>query len=275
MIFPAFAASLMSLLMVQAAPTSGNDVKIVVRYSFRDHAFTSTEYFSGSRYRQQSDAGMDNIEGHHTARIVLRRDITNQNFLLDLDAHEYVAFETDQRGIAVGAKSRPAERTRGMVDIWIESTDTGERQEMFGYTARHIITRERRVPGQDSCSVPSETEMDGWYIDYSFLPEWRQPQGKAFNVVGCAGDRIQLHRSGPALGFPIKVVTTFQQIGADSNVHASTDTREVVELCHAPLDPSLFEVPSDFRPVRKLTSMNRPTFTAWDRFKGWLADIFR
>lgn len=273
--FPAFAASLMSLLMVQAAPTSGSDVKIVVRQSFRDHAFTSTEYFSGSRYRQQSDAKVDNIEGHHTARIVLHGDVTNQNFLLDLDAHEYVAFETDQRGIAVGAKSSPAERTPGTVDLWIESTDTGERQDMFGYTARHIITRERRVPGQNSSSVPSESVMDGWYIDYSFLPEWRQPRGQAFHVAGSAGDRIQLHRSGPALGFPIKVVTTFQRIGVDSNVHASTDTREVVELSHAPLDPALFEIPPDFRPVRKLTSMNRPTFTAWDRFKGWLADILR
>lgn len=276
MMSPAFCAGLLSLLILQAPSSSSNDLKIVVQYSFRDSTSISTEYFSGLRYRQQSDARMDNIEGHHIARIVLHRDVTNQNFLLDLDAHEYSAFETDQRGIAVGAKSRPVERKKGTVDLWIENTDTGERQEMFGYTARHIITRERRIPGPDSCSVPSESTMDGWYIDYTFLPEWRQPRGQAFNVVGgCAGDRLQLHRSGPALGFPIKVVTTHQQTGADSKMPATTNTREVVELSHAPLDPALFEIPPDFRQVKEFTSMNRPTLTAWATFKNWLADIFR
>ena len=279
MIFAAFSAGLLSLLILQAPSSSSSDLKIVVQYSFRGSTSISTEYFSGLRYRQQSDARMDNIEGHHIARVVLHRDVTNLNFLLDLDAHEYTAFETDQRGIAVGAKSLPVERKKGTVDLWIESTDTGERQEMFGYTARHIITREQRIPGPGSCSLPSESTMDGWYIDYSFLPEWRQPRGQAFNVIGCAGDRPQVHRSGPTLGFPIKVVTTLQQTGADSKTPAITNTMEVVELSHAPLDPALFEIPADFRQVKELTSMNRPTnrptLTAWYRFKNWLADVFR
>ena len=44
----------------------------------------------------------------------------------------------------------------------IETIDTGERREMFGYIARHVVTRSRQT--RDS-EFLSEFQMDGWYID--------------------------------------------------------------------------------------------------------------
>ncbi|HEY6249333.1 MAG TPA: hypothetical protein VI685_05200 [Candidatus Angelobacter sp.] len=279
------ALALIFCLLPPAA--SAADLKIVTRQSINDHdSATFTQYLTASRSRFESGRGIDNIAGHRIASIVHHGDTTNRNFTLDLDAHEYTVHETDKRGIQLGAKSYPAKYAGGQLDIWIESTDTGDRQEMFGHTARHIITKDRRVPGPGACSQGSEAEYDGWYIDYSVLPEWRRPTPGVFAIVagfsgGCR-DKIQVHRSGVELGFPIKVITTQTQHAGDQRpdeaqkVLSTTSLLEVIEFSEAPLDPALFEVPADFRQVKELTRMTHPqSLTAWARFKGWLTDIFR
>lgn len=279
--FTTLVLSSFSLLMF--FPTTGptDDLKIVTRHSFGGITTTITQYSSGSYRRQENSQGMDNVEGHHLATIVHRGDAGNQNFMLDLDAHEYVVFETDEYGVNRAAKPRPANYT-GTMEIWIESTDTGERQQMFGHAARHIITRERRVPGLGSCSSASEAEMDGWYIDDVPLPEWHQARsrGVAFLAAGGCGNKPEVHVSGVRPGFPLKVTTTTtlhqQMQGSSAKVVTSTNTMEVVEFSNEKLDPALFVVPQDFRQVKELTYMNRPRdLTAWARFKNWVADIFR
>lgn len=275
--FSALVLSSLSFLMFFPTTAPTDDLKIVTRYSFRDSTTTITQYSSGSYRREENSRGMDNVEGHHLATIVHRGDAGNQNFMLDLDAHEYVVFETDQYGVNRAAKPRPANYT-GTIDIWIESTDTGERQQMFGHSARHIITKERRAPRAGSSCSTSETEMDGWYIDDVPLPEWHQApsRGVTFVTLGGCRDKPELHLSGVRPGFPMKVTTTHQQMsGQDAKVSTSTNTMEVVEMSTEKLDPALFVVPADFRKVNELTYMNKPKYlTAWARFKGWLEDFF-
>ena len=277
MAFSALVFSSLSSLMFFPTTAPTDDLKIVTRHSVGDITTTLTQYSSGSYRRQENSRGMDNVEGHHLATIVHRGDAGNQNFMLDLDAHEYVVFETDQYGVNRAAKSRPANFT-GTMEIWIESTDTGERQQMFGHTARHIITKERRVPGPGSSCSASEAEMDGWYIDDAPLPEWRQARsrGVTFVTLGGCRDKPELHLSGVRPGFPMKVTTTHQQMsGQDAKVSTYSNTMEVVEMSNEKLDPALFVVPADFRKVNELTYMNKPKYvTAWARFKGWLEDFF-
>ncbi|HXW15829.1 MAG TPA: hypothetical protein VEN79_15090, partial [Terriglobia bacterium] len=229
--------------------------------------------------RQESKRGTDNVRGHHLATIEHHGDSTNERFVLDLEAHEYVQYEVDRRGLSVGAKSIPASY-KGTIDIWIESTDTGERQVMFGQVARHIITKERRVPGPDSCADSSESETDGWYIDYSAFPQWRRPSYRAFGLAFGARclAKPQVHRSGVELGFPLKVTTTLHQQmpPPDAKVISYSNTLEVVEFSNAALDPALFVVPSDFRKVSELTNMDRPPNpTVWEGIKEWFRDLFR
>jgi len=272
--------SAITCLLFLSLPASAGDLKIVTRQSFngRDTS-TSTQYLSSARSRFQSANGIDNVEGHHLADIVHYGDVTNRNFILDLDAHEYTTYETDKRGIALTAKSHPAPpRTGGQLDIWIESRDTGERQELFGHTARHIITKERRVPGAASCSTASETEIDGWYIDYSVLPVWRRPEHVGtFLVGGDCRDKIEVHKSGVEPGFAIKSTSTSKYLLPSSHEPVtSVSVLEVIEFSEAPLDPALFEVPPDFQQVTDLTNMNRQKrSTAWERFKNWTREIFR
>jgi hypothetical protein len=260
-----------------SVPQPTHDLKIVMHRSLgHDLTYNVTEYFSGSRWREDTGMKMSNVNAHHLVTIVHHGDSVDQRFVLDMDAQEYVVYETDQNGGTIGAKTAPAPSSGGTLGVWIESNDTGERKQMFGYTARHIITKEKRVPGPGSCSQSSELDTDGWYIDSSVLPAWRRPLSSvvSFVVGGNCVDKIEVHRSGVKVGFPMKLTSTFLQPG--SNLPATFNTLEVVEFSEAPLDPTLFVVPPDFRKVSELTNMNKPhTPTAWERFREWVQDLFR
>lgn len=258
-------------------PTRHTDLKVVIRESFSlGQTITSTQYLSSSYSRFEWANGPANIAGHHIADIVHYGGSGNQRFMLDLDAHEYVFYETDKRGIRSGSPGIPLKNSGGTLAIWIDNTDTGERRQMFGHTVRHIITKERRAPGSGSCSAGSESETDGWYIDYSVLPEWRRPHpGMYFVNAGNCVDKIEVHHSGVELGFPIKAVTTLHTNLQDPRTATMTSTLEVVEFKEAPLDPALFAVPSDFHRVPELTCMKQPrNLTPWEKFKNWLKQSF-
>ena len=275
----ALASAAMFLLLSLGIPAKTTDLKIVIRESFSlGPTVTSIQYLSASNSRFEWANGPANIAGHRIADIVHYGESANQRYMLDLDAREYIFYESDKKGFKSGSQGVPFKNSGGTLAIWIESTDTGERRQMFGHTARHIITKERRVPGSGSCSSSSESQADGWYIDYSLLPEWRRPRpGTFFVTTGNCLDKIEVHRSGVELGFPLKVTTTLHGNlpGPASKPVTNTSTLEVVEFTQAPLDPALFVVPSDFHRVTELTCMKKPhNPTAWERFKDWLANTF-
>jgi hypothetical protein len=192
---------------------------------------------------------------------------------------------------ASGAQGAQTVHSGGTLDISIQNIDTGERKEMFGHTARHIITREKRVAGPGACSRDSESETDGWYIDPSIMPEWRRSKSPGIVVasVMSAGndncrnktDAIQVHRTGVETGFPVQVHTTLHSeiVRADGSQQEITSTwgSEILELKEGPLDPALFEVPADFRRVNQLRSWMasaapRRPLTGWEWLKAKLEE---
>ena len=59
-------------------------------------------------------------------------------------------------------------RKGGVITVSRTSTDTGERQEMFGYKARHIKTSMVMESSPDACNQSHmKMETDGWYADLS------------------------------------------------------------------------------------------------------------
>jgi hypothetical protein len=206
-----------------------------------------------------------------------------------------VTYETDAQGVALGAKRRPVTYSEGTLQIWIESTDTGERQEMFGHLAHHIITREKRIATPGACSGSSQSETDGWYIDESVMPEWqrtKKPGGGvvvatlvAFSNGKCVDkvDHIDVHRAGVDPGFPLKITTTTKsevpEPDGGTRMVASTWGSEVMEFHEGALNPSLFEVPPDFRRVEALKNWTVPTprrqLSGWDWFKDKVQQWFQ
>jgi hypothetical protein len=273
---------------------SVNGVKIVTRQVTGSFTDTRTEYLAPGRLRNEWQSQMRDGSGPPMATIILRGQ-RDRIFMLDLAAHEYITYETDPRGITVGIKPGAVTDSGGTLQIWIDNIDTGERKDLFGHVARHIITREKRVAGPGACSKPSITETDGWYIDPSVMPDWRQQNRNNFGVVVAAEvaagsndrcfnkmDKIEVHRAGVETGFPVKVTTTLSseatQPDGSKRMLSSTWGSEVVELKEGPLELALFDVPKDFQRVESLKSwMAQPPkpLTGWEWFKEKVQEVFK
>jgi hypothetical protein len=276
--------------------TSFNGLKIVTRQVTGAFSDTRTEYLTSNGLRSEWQTHMGERSGAAMASI-LQRGNTNRIYVLDLQAHEYVTYETDSQGGTLRDRQRPVTYSDGILQIWIESTDTGERQEMFGHVARHIVTREKRLATPGACSRSSESETDGWYIDESVMPEWRRSTknngtGVVVATMVAVGsgsvclnkvDRIDVHQTGTDPGFPLKSTTVMKSEVSDPDgskrTVASTWGSEVTELREGRLDPALFEVPSDFHRVEVLKNWYTPEPrhqpSGWEWFKEKLEEIFR
>jgi hypothetical protein len=276
--------------MAQPAPSdlASKDLKITTRHSSGSSSFDVTEYLSGENSRTEMQRFSGNVQGHHRALIRKKEADKIQVYDLDLDAHEYVSYQTDLRGIRPNAKPIHVTPSGKTLIVNIETIDTGERKEMFGHMARHMITKETRISGPENCYNGSSSEMDGWYIDSDVLPPQKRPKaGVATLLVGgvrkprCS-DKIEVHRTGPRPGFPLKVKTTFLQepaLPGKISDHSVSET-EVVAFVEAPLPPELFEVPSGFKKVDRIIdptqqSARLQTMTYWERFKQELLSWFQ
>ena len=273
---------------------SVDGVKIVTRQVTGGFTDTRTEYLAADRLRNEWQSQMRDSSGPPMATIILRGE-RDRVFMLDLTAHQYITYETDSRGAGAMLKPRPTMDSGGTLRISIENIDTGERKEIFGHVARHIITREKRTVSAGACSRPSMSETNGWYIDNTIMPEWRQPKKNGLGVVvlsevsasssdKCVNkmDKIEVHRTGAETGFPVKITTTLQseitQPDGSSRMLSSTWGSEVVELKEGPLELTLFEVPKDFQRVETLRSWAvKPPLplTGWEWFKEKVQEWFR
>lgn len=273
-----------------------NGVKIVTRQVTGGFTDMRTEYLTPDRLRNEWQTSAGDWSGPPMASIIQRGE-RDRVFVMDLQAREYVTYETDPRGISLATQSRPVVESGGTLQIWTDSVDTGERKAIFGRVARHIITHERRIASDGACSRGSESDTDGWYLDSSVVPEWSQPKKNAYGVVVASVvsaepasnfldrmDKIEVHRSGVEPGFPVKITTTVRsqvpsRRGAP-RLLASTWGSEILELKQGPLDPSLFEVPGDFRKVDSLknwmpASAWRHQLSGWDWLKQKLQEFFK
>src|SRR5215471_18767187 len=130
------------------------DWKIVTRTGDR----TLTEYFKGSLSRTDSSKAYTTVmDSEH------RRQVNWRN---DLRQYEIVEWPPEVRPNASG----PA-----IVIEW-QTTDTGERKQFFGRTARHLVSRVTRSDGP-------ETVIDGWYINAPGLPKGTSGSGGYFTFV--------------------------------------------------------------------------------------------
>jgi hypothetical protein len=136
----------------------------------------------------------------------------------------------------------------GVITFTSNITDTGERKQMFGLTARHVKTSMKMEATPDACMKENiESNTDGWYID---LPEFScpitaRPQAMPMPVQrdegGCK-DRIQFKTSGTGkLGFALQETRTFGT--GEMNI---TQTTETLEFSKATLDAALFDIPNGY-----------------------------
>ncbi len=87
-----------------AAHAQSSDLKITTRHTSIGSEFTATTYYSGEKSRSEAQIFSGNVKGQHRAIIRQKGAESVQVYDLDLDAHEYVSYQTNLRGVTPGAK---------------------------------------------------------------------------------------------------------------------------------------------------------------------------
>ncbi len=243
-------------------PITG-DFKITIKNTISGQSSQSTTMIKGMRERSETSMAMGgmNMGSVKITQCDLRRtiDVNDRSRKYLITPMESDSGDVESGGGA-NAPSGGGRTTRGgVVTMTVNTTDTGERREMFGFTARHLKRTTTMQSSPDACqSNQMRIDTDGWYInlEYSFScgSSERPPQtGRAAAPGGCR-DRYQFKRTGPTkLGYPLIETTTMY--GADGNA-MFTRTQEVIELSRQPLDAALFDVPAGYSEARSQEEMS-------------------
>ncbi len=234
--------------------TANADVKIRQKMtsSRSDRGAETLLYIKGARMRNEigeSSIGITTIVQCDLKRTLMINEKT-KTYMVVPDSNAAAGSVAAGGGGSPGpaSDSQPSTVPRGgVVNVTNTITDTGERKEMFGFTARHIKTSMVRKASPDACEKDMKLETDGWYIDFQYAFECpsQTPKHQALPVQpqpGCK-DEVRTKTVGTAkLGFPLLVTTTI--FAADGT--STSMTQEVLELSRQPLQAALFEVPEGY-----------------------------
>lgn len=244
------------ILLLCVSASASADLKITRRAGAGGYSGQSTVYIKGARERTE----MPTITS--IRQCDLRRTIQ-----INERARKYVIVPDAEVAAATPAPTTPqgpkTTRRGAVVTHTVNINDTGERKQMFGYTARHIKTTTVMDAPAEACSPGHmEMESDGWYIDFaaggpSCDVDRPTPPPTRGSRPDCA-DQVRYKTTGSGrLGFPVMVTTKMKMGGAqggdedDAEVaaamsNAMTSTIEVTEISTVTLDPALFDVPAGY-----------------------------
>ena len=237
------------------------DTKVKIRQTSGGQTYENATYIKGKRQRSESNGG----QMITVTQCDLRRSIT---IMPQMQTYMIQPFGDPSATSTTNTSTpRPAAQpvTKGGVVTSIVTTrDTGERKQMFGYQARHIITTMEMESSPDACSnVKTKMEIDGWYIDAAFALDCDLGNAYANYQPPASGgcrDRYQTKTIGTAKkGFPVWEKTT---MSGPNGVESFSTTNEVIEFSQATLEPSLFEPPPGYREVKDFASMYSAPTTA-------------
>jgi hypothetical protein len=251
---PSLSATLSVLLLALSLSPSTYIVP-----SFRDatvrtrtgSSFSTTEqtlYLHGPRARTEFRL-QDNRSGNVISMAHILQCDARQSIRLDLNHQTFAVDRLDNLGerFRAGRSTPPSQRQGGDVNITVETTDTGERRQIGGYTIRHLHVTTKVAPEAGACTHSSVQERDGWYLEASGLGcTDEKPVAVSTLSAGFCSDRIHVDRVGEAQsGYPIEELIRREEAG-----RSLPDVKtELVAFTVAPLDASLFEQPRNFRPA--------------------------
>jgi hypothetical protein len=239
-------------------PITG-DFKITIRNTVSGQTYQTTTMIKGKRERSETNmmaGGMNNGSVNITQcdmrRTIQVNDRSKMYLITPMDSES-----NDSGGGASGPSSSGPNTRGGLVTMTVNTVDTGERKEMFGFTARHLKRSMTSQTSPDACYQNQiRMETDGWYINLEYGLSCgssdRPPQMGA--ASGGCRDRYQFKRTGPTqLGYPL--METMTMYGADGSA-MFTRNQEVIELSRQPLDAAFFEIPAGYTQARTQGEMS-------------------
>ena len=279
-----------AMVVASLVTTSLADIRIKRKVAWKDQSYETITYLKGARQRNETRQYL-NFRGKPAEVAYVEQCDLKQLIWVDL---RNKTFAVMTGGTPIGAamafnepqirgnppKDQQSDRTRGRRLLTATTTviDTGERREMFGFTARHVKTITVWEGSPKLCDGPGMTaKTDGWYTDLfygidcsadlsgSITQTYLSGGGKCFSEYAVKRRYWLEHkRIGPAsLGYPlVETRTSYNDKG-----EAEIVTEEVLELSTAALDASLFDVPTGFTRVDFKTD-NRSFFRRLLSFVG-------
>ncbi|HKQ53563.1 MAG TPA: hypothetical protein VJT74_14400 [Pyrinomonadaceae bacterium] len=237
------------------------DVKITTKSSAGGQSMTTTTYIKGSRQRTEG-MGYTSIYQCDLKRSIQINDKTKTYMITPLAGANAGAAVPVANGQAAGKA-----RKGGVVTYTTSATDTGERKQVMGLTARHIKSKVVIAASEGACNpMNMEMETDGWYVD---LPGGMDcaADGKNTPVFPvdqseCV-DEVRFKTEGNVkLGYPVET-TTKMKFNTGDEVEAiatptSSSAQEVVNISTATLDASLFDVPAGYTEVKTIQELGSP-----------------
>ncbi len=228
---------------------------------------------------------------------------TKKAFSLNLDRRTFAPIEISRRLTpeqikAFQSRGSPTAEGPTRPTVLHETTtmDTGERKQVFGYTARHVITTFKVMPLAGSANVVGEEIVtDGWYIDFDTRipcdpPRREVAEGTNYAYAAVLVGTVNLGQTtdsilasnpnlvqttyigSPETGFPIWRRTTIRNsvpMQTGNSEQVSITETEVTELSANPLDPNLFEVPTNFSSVPSPQALLGLRVAWWARWLAW------
>ncbi len=235
--FAAIAAFAQNYKITQSMSMSGQEMK-------------STVYVKGSRKRTESSgmmgmgADVATIEQCDLGRNLQVNDKKKLYYVQDMGGGSTGGVSSGGKGPAGGGPVTKG----GTITQTSAITDTGERKQMFGLTARHIKTTMTMESSPDACDKNNMSmETDGWYVD---LPQFSCPISVPRNPYqaprksGCQDKTIVKSSGSGKLGFALEMTTTLKTGGSEDGFSQTITT---VDFSKATLEDALFNVPADYK----------------------------
>ncbi|HEX8422987.1 MAG TPA: hypothetical protein VF634_06230, partial [Pyrinomonadaceae bacterium] len=166
---------IIAALLLSAAETAARaDIKLKIKNTEDGRSGESIIRIKGRR--QRNDFTIKRPDGTtNSLAVIFQCDLKRQ---ISFDPTKPVFYELPHMGVQefmaraeaqnAGGQSGRARAAKydGRIVETFTVTDTGERREMFGYTARHIKTTLTWEATPASCPQTSlRRESDGWYVD--------------------------------------------------------------------------------------------------------------
>lgn len=244
------------------AASTARDLRIKYRTTTSGQTYETTTMLKGKRERNETRTG------HMDMASITQCDLKRTIQISD-NVRKYLITPMETGAAAAPGSTTPASgpaqptQRGGVVTYVTSAVDTGERKEMFGFTARRVKSSMTIDSSPDACNpMKARTETDGWYIDFSFGLECDlgRPQMMANPAMagGCQ-DRVQMRRTGTArTGYALS--ETMTMYGPNGAVMFTT-TKEVVDLSREPLDASLFDIPAGYTEAASSQELYAPPAT--------------
>ncbi len=245
-----------TVCLMSISGINAQNYKIKQTMTMNGQKLETTTYVRGARKRSEGGGYMG--MGADVATIEqcdLKRHLTIS------DKKKMYAVEPFDNGAdttpatPTGKSKTPNQKSKtekgGVVTYVSNITDTGERKQMFGLTARRIKTTMSIESSPDACSKQDmKTETDGWYVDLpSFLCPLDHPsvpQMSGMSGGGGCRDQIKFRTTGAGkLGFPLTETRTMK-MGEGEDAMSFTQTTETLEFSKQTLDAALFDVPQGY-----------------------------